>query len=512
MRRNSMRKSRMIVAGNHLLIMLACVVACGTRCWALETQAAETQAAETQAAETQAAETQELPAAVVSVPPLASPEQLAEERELIRLLADTLEQVRANYVDSAVSERELIEAAIEGMITKLDPYSDYIAPQELDQFRKGVEREFVGIGVQVAERDGQLQIISPLYGTPAWRAGLRAGDRILKIGEASTQDLSLHDAIELMTGEAGTEVTVSVLHPDQSQAQTVTLKRELIQQPTVIGYRRHADGVWDYFCDASDKIGYLRVAAFSRNTTEDLQHALQKLQSEHMQALVLDLRFNPGGMLTQAIETSDLFLHEGRIVSVAGRATDERAWDATAEGTLIPIGFPIAVLVNRFSASAAEIVAACLQDNQVAVIVGERTWGKGSVQNIIELEEGKSALKLTTAGYRRPSGKNIHRAAGAAESEEWGVKPDAGYDVAFTNSDMVNLGHRFAQLDALTEQPLMDSEATPADSSTPIEFVDRQLEKSLEYLRDRIHSVTPQTPDAIAPEKPGALPPEPVGT
>ncbi|MHB8867058.1 MAG: S41 family peptidase, partial [Pirellulaceae bacterium] len=155
MRRNSMRKSRMIVAGSHLLIMLACVVACGTRCWALETQAAETQ---------------ELPAAVASVPPLASPEELAEERELIRLLADTLEQVRANYVDSAVSERELIEAAIEGMITKLDPYSDYIAPQELDQFRKGVEREFVGIGVQVAERDGQLQIISPLYGTPAWRA------------------------------------------------------------------------------------------------------------------------------------------------------------------------------------------------------------------------------------------------------------------------------------------------------------------------------------------------------
>ncbi len=287
-----MRTRLVIVARSSLtLVVMACIAAWGSRC--------------------RAQDAAERPDGQVSAASSSSPERLAEERELIRLLADTLEQVRANYVDSQVSERELIEAAIHGMIARLDPYSDYIAPQDLDQFRKGVEREFVGIGVQVSERDGQMQIISPLYGTPAWRAGLRAGDRILKIGETSTRGLSLDDAIKLMTGEIGSEVTVSVLHPDETRAETVTLKRERIQQPTVIGYRRQADGVWDYFCDAADKIGYVRVAAFSRNTTDELKHALQRLQSDNMQGLVLDLRFNPGGMLNQAIETSDLFSARG---------------------------------------------------------------------------------------------------------------------------------------------------------------------------------------------------------
>ncbi|MHB8973557.1 MAG: S41 family peptidase [Pirellulaceae bacterium] len=480
-----MRTRRGIVVGSRLtLSVVACAVVFSAPCWALDTP--------------------EQPNEQVSAPADASPQRLAEERELIRLLADTLEQVHANYVDSKISERELIEAAIHGMISKLDPYSDYIAPQDLDQFRKGVEREFVGIGIQVSERDGQLQIVSPLFGTPAWRAGLRAGDRILKIGETGTRGLSLTDAIQLMTGEAGTEIAVSVLHPDETQAQTVTLKRELIQQPTVIGYRRHADGVWDYICDETDKIGYIRVAAFSRNTTEDLKLALQQLQTQDMQGLVLDLRFNPGGMLNQAIETSDLFLHQGRIVSVAGRAADQRAWEATEAGTLIPEGFPVAVLVNRFSASAAEIVSACLQDNKKAVIVGERTWGKGSVQNIIELENGKSALKLTTAGYQRPSGKNIHRAAGATESDEWGVSPDAGYEVPFSNSDMLNLGIRFAQLDALTEPPQTGPAEAQTDAAGATAFVDRQLEKSLEYLRGRIHPAAPATPAVATPEHAGS--------
>ncbi len=466
--------------------------------------------------------------------------ELAEERELIRLFADTLEQVRDKYVDAKVSDRELIEAAIQGMISRLDPYSNYISPEELDQFRKGVEHEFVGIGIQVSERDGQLQIISPLFGTPAWRAGLRAGDRILKINDASTRGLSIDDAIKLMGGDVGTKVSITVLHPDEKQAETVELVRELIQQPTVLGYQRNQQGVWNYFCDPDQRIAYVRIIAFSRNTSDELERTLKQLMQDGMKGLIVDLRFNPGGMLSEAIKVSDMFLHEGRIVSIEGRNTPKQAWDAKEEGTIIPRGFPVAVLVNHYSASAAEIVSACLQDNHVATIVGERTWGKGSVQNIIELEKGKSALKLTTAGYHRPSGKNIHRKAGATEADEWGVHPDEGFVVPLSRSDLENLTLLYVQRDALTtvgarkaaqeqtatapagkdqnspdatksdegktEQPgestenatPQENEAAPADTENieqkadaHAEFVDRQLEKALEAVRGKLKPTEP---------------------
>ena len=198
-----------------------------------------------------------------------------------------------------------------------------------------------------------------------------------------------------------------------------------------------------------------------------------------------------------------MFLHEGRIVSIEGRSTPQQVWDAREEGTIIPRGFPVAVMVNRFSASAAEIVSACLQDNKVATIVGERTWGKGSVQNIIELEKGKSALKLTTAGYHRPSGKNIHREVGASESDEWGVHPDEGFAVRFSNRDMKNLGTLFAQRDELTGGDRQPSSAddqgdSPSESEPP--FVDRQLEKAVDaVLSHLIPAPESATPTPVQP-------------
>lgn len=429
-----------------------------------------------------------------------TPEKLAEERELIQLLADTLEQVRANYVDRNVSERELIDAAIHGMITKLDPYSNYIEPQDKDQFQKALEGEFVGIGVQVAVQEGDLVIISPIYGTPAWRAGLRAGDRIVRIGDTDTHGLSIDEAVKLMTGKAGTSVDIAVRGPDQAEPHVVTLQRDLIQQSTVLGYRRDPNGVWHYLCDEAHRLAYVRVTSFNRNTTAELRDVLQKLQAEQCRGLVLDLRFNPGGMLRQAIETSDLFLHEGRIVSVSGRAVKEQVWDAIEPGTILPRGFPLAVLVNRFSASAAEIVAACLQDHHVAVVVGERTWGKGSVQNVIRMEQGKSLLKLTTAGYLRPSGKNIHRSQQATESDDWGVTPDSGYEVKYSEDELRKLVDQFDRRDALldrtarvsperaTSDSASDAAVTPAEKGESLESGDRQLEKSLEYLRQRVQA------------------------
>lgn len=444
------------------------------------------------------------PIVTVPQPVELTPEKLAEERELIRLLADTLEQVRANYVDRDVSERELVDAAIHGMITKLDPYSDYIEPQDLDQFQKALEGEFVGIGVQVAVQGEDLVIVSPLYGTPAWKAGLRAGDRIVRIGDTATAGMSINDAVTLMTGKAGTSVEIAVQRPDQAEPHVVTLQRDLIQQPTVLGFCRDANGVWDYLCDHANRLGYIRVTSFNRNTTADLRDTLRKLQAEQIRGLVLDLRFNPGGMLKQAIETSDLFLHEGRIVSVSGRAVKEQAWDAIEPGTLLPRGFPLVVLVNRYSASAAEIVAACLQDHHVAVVVGERTWGKGSVQNVIQMEQGKSLLKLTTAGYLRPSGKNIHRTRQATESDDWGVSPDSGFEVKFSDDELRKLVAQFDHRDALTDpsaQAAADDSTPPsvADGGDNAASADRQLEKSLEYLRQRLQAAVPS--DA---EKPSA--------
>jgi carboxyl-terminal processing protease len=437
------------------------------------------------------------PLVTIPQPVDLSPEKLAEERELIRLLADTLEQVRANYVDRNVSERELVDAAIHGMITQLDPYSEYIDPSNLAQFQKALEGEFVGIGVQVSVQDNELVIVAPLFGTPAWRAGLRAGDRIIRIGDTNTSGMSTRDAVKLMTGLAGTSVEIAVQRPDQFEPRIVTLQRDVIQPSTVLGYRRDANGTWDFMCDEANRLGYIRVTLFNRNTTADLRDTLQKLQAEQIRGVVLDLRFNPGGMLKQAIETSDLFLHEGRIVSVSGRAVAEQVWDAIEPGTVVPRGFPIAVLVNRFSASAAEIVAACLQDHHLAVVVGERTWGKGSVQNVIKMEQGKSLLKLTTAVYLRPSGKNIHRSQQASESDDWGVQPDEGFEVKFSDDELRNLVAQFDRRDALfdrstaesQDKSLGDAGAEPSDAGQGGASSDRQLEKSLEYLRQRIQAV-----------------------
>ena len=207
----------------------------------------------------------------------------------------------------------------------------------------------------------------------------------------------------------------------------MTITREWVHVETVLGDRRKSDDSWDFMLDHDKHIGYIRLTAFSRDTAQDLKKALVELRKEGLKGLILDLRFNPGGLLNSAIEVSDLFIAKGRIVSTKGRNTPERVWDAQKEGTFE--GFPMAVLVNHYSASASEIVSACLQDHKRAAVIGERTWGKGSVQNVIELEGGKSALKLTTASYHRPSGKNIHRFPDAKETDEWGVMPDAGYEV-----------------------------------------------------------------------------------
>jgi carboxyl-terminal processing protease len=349
-----------------------------------------------------------------------------DDYELYKLLLDTVDQVDQNYV-KPIDRRELIEAAIRGLMTKLDPYSAYIGPDELAQFRSSVDNEFGGIGIHVSAEDGDLKVLSPIYGSPAYRAGIQAGDRIVEIDGKSTVGIQPDDAVRWLQGAEGTKVLITVVHAGKTNREKYALARERVHVETVLGDRRKSDDHWEFMYDEKSQIGYVRISSFSQETAKELRTALEDLKQRKVRGLVLDLRFNPGGLLRSAIEVSDLFISAGRIVSTKGRNTPERVWDA--QGNAVFEDIPLVVLVNHYSASASEIVSACLQDHKRAVIMGERTWGKGSVQNIIALEDGRSALKLTTAAYQRPSGKNIHRFPDSKDKDEWGVMPDLGYEL-----------------------------------------------------------------------------------
>lgn len=400
----------------------------------------------------------------------ATQDVAAKDYELFSLLVDTLDQVERNYVKE-IDRRELIEAAIQGLLSKLDdPYSNYIAPEDLGAFKQDVEAQFGGIGIQIGIDDGQLKVMSPLVGTPAHRAGLRAGDRIVQIEGESTEGITIDQAVRRLKGEIGTQVTLTILHAGSREPKEVNITRDVIHVPTVLGDRRAGDGTWDYMLDAEHGIAYVRITAFSHGTPEELYEILDGLTQQGMRGLILDLRFNPGGLLGSAIEVCDLFIDSGRIVSTEGRNSRPRVWDAGPENDFPDV--PMVVLVNRYSASASEIVAACLQDHDRAVVMGERTWGKGSVQNVIELEGGKSALKLTTAGYMRPSGKNIHKFPGAKPDDEWGVTPNEGFEIKLSNNELSRLIVARSQRDAGQveapegDQPEQDTSAPPADETS----------------------------------------------
>lgn len=336
----------------------------------------------------------------------------------VRTLIDIQRQVTGNYVED-VTQDKLEQAAIDGMLGQLDPFTTYVPPAKREDFDRMLEGTFKGVGIQLSQRpnNGPVEVITPIEGSPAAKAGVMAGDIILKVNGESIEGLRIDDVIKKIAGELGSQVTLTVKHETGATAD-LTMTREEIIVPTVKGYDRKADNTWNYWVSTKPKVAFVRMTQFTPTTADAIKEILTNLLKEGMEGLILDLRWNPGGQLDQAVEVVDLFLDSGVIVSTKGKHRPEDVKHATPQGTLPR--FPMIVLVNEGSASASEIVAGALMDHRRAAVVGERTYGKGSVQELIPLEGNNGELKLTVAYYYLPSGRLVHR---RPKAEDWGVVP-----------------------------------------------------------------------------------------
>lgn len=363
----------------------------------------------------------------------------ASRNAYVSTLAEAMNVIQRDYVDE-VDNRVLFEGAMNGMVEQLDPNSGYTPPVEYKQFLDQMEQEFGGIGIVVEfdETAQRLAVAGPLPGTPAFRAGVRAGDIIMALDGKDTAGLKLVDSTDLIRGKPGTFLKMVVLHPGETKPVELLVERAKIAVDSVLGDTRNPDGKWVFRLAEQPEIAYIRIQSFAERTSTELQAALRTLQENKeppLKGLILDLRGNAGGLLTAAIETCDLFIKDGVIVSTRGRSgTLLQQFTATSSVTVDP-DLPVVVLIDKKSASASEIVSACLQDHGRAKVVGQRSYGKGTVQNVLQLEGGRSALRLTIARYFRPSGKNIHKLQGALDTDDWGVQPDPGEELSLTNRE-----------------------------------------------------------------------------
>jgi carboxyl-terminal processing protease len=322
----------------------------------------------------------------------------------MKLFSEVMEKVRRDYVDGTnLTYQDLVYGALKGMVNELDPHSEFLDPEKYKDLQSDTEGRFGGLGIVIAMKDNFITVVAPMEDTPGFKAGILSGDRILKINGKSTENMALADAVKLLRGDANTEVSISLLRPSSGQVKDYNLTRSVINVDMV----KDINGKKE-FPLGDNKIGYIRLVQFGEKTSDDMEVAINKLKAQGMQALIIDLRWNPGGLLDQAVEVCEKFLPRGQlIVSTEGRnAAQDSKHRAAGRGDELH-GMPIVVLVNLGSASASEIVSGCLQDLHRAIILGEKTFGKGSVQSIIPLDDG-SALRLTTAKYYTPSHKVIH--------------------------------------------------------------------------------------------------------
>ena len=371
-------------------------------------------------------------------------------------LTAVVDRILQNYVVD-VDREKLFYGAYEGMLGTLDPYSQFLPPVSKEDLEIDTKGEFGGIGIEITQDEHKiLTVITPLEGTPAFKAGVQAGDKIWKIEGKSTEGLSLTDAVKKLRGRKGTSVTITVIHQGEPRKPVdILIVRDIIKIHSIVDAR---------MVDGKNKIGYVRMTQFQERTAEYLDKAVNSLLDQGMRALILDLRFNPGGLLESAIEVSNRFVSNGVIVSTRGRIkSSEKVFTADRDSSYPPI--PVAVLVTGQSASASEIVSGALQDHKRAVIVGSRTFGKGSVQTVLPLENGKSAMRLTTAYYYTPSGRCIHRKPDATEKDDWGIYPDI--EVKMTTDEVVQLWKQWRQRHIDENRPA--DEGGPGDGKKPDE-------------------------------------------
>lgn len=396
---------------------------------------------------------------------------------LVRVF-DVIERRYLEPVEGAA----LFTGAVKGMVGCLDANSTYFPETVFQEFMQGLGQEFGGVGLEIGldEQTKELTVISPLFGTPAYEAGVMAGDRIASIDGRSTQGLSLEDCSHLLRGPPGARVVLGVLRGEAKKAEEIALVRAVIQVDSVLGDTRNPDGSWNYFLPGHDRVAYLRITTFGDRTAEEVKAAMQKLRAAGLRGLVIDVRNNSGGRLDAAVAICDMFIDAGVIVTTRIRGGQIRN-TYQAHPKTVAKEFPMAVLVNRHSASASEIVAACLQDHGRAAIVGERTYGKGTVQEVLQWEAGQGALKLTTASYWRPSNRNINKPKDAAENADWGVSPDPGCLVAVEGEELVRWARWRAQRSG--RKPGESEAERAAAKSAPL--ADAPLLRALDGLQRR---------------------------
>ena len=319
----------------------------------------------------------------------------------IDLFGEVLEKINREYIDE-INQSESMDSAINGLLQSLDPYSSYMSPEILEEMQTETSGEFGGLGIEVSMEAGVVKVISPIDDTPASKAGLKAGDYIVKINDTQVQGKSLSEAVDLMRGPVGSSIELTVRRRGEKKALTFNITREIIEIQSVKSEL------------LEENIGYIRLTSFNENSSNQIEKQIKKLkQNKNLNSFILDLRNNPGGLLNQAIRISDFFLENGEIVSTKSRKkSDNRKWFAKKGD--ITDGKTLLVLINYGSASASEIVAGALKDHKRAIVVGENSYGKGSVQSIIPLKN-RGAIRLTVAKYYLPSGKSI---------SEVGVRPD----------------------------------------------------------------------------------------
>ena len=391
----------------------------------------------------------------------------------LRLFSYVMEKVRNDYVDGQkLSYQDLVYGALKGMLNTLDPHSEFMEPDKYKELQNDTQGNFGGLGIVVSVKDNFVTVVAPMEDTPGFKAGILSGDRIIKIDGKSTEKMNLQDAVKNLRGDPGTEVKLTILRPSSGQIKDFSLTRSVINVDMVKDINSKKQ-----FPIGENKIGYVRLVQFGEKTSDDLEAALRKLKAQGMQGLILDLRWNPGGLLDQAVDVCEKFLPRGElVVTTEGRNTTQNSTHrALGRGDELH-NMPIVVLVNLGSASASEIVAGCLQDLKRAIILGEKSFGKGSVQSILPLQDG-SALRLTTAKYYTPSHKVIH---------EEGITPDIYVPVTDEEERDILLKRTPGGIESLEDK----------DRERVMNARDPQLERAMDLLK----GITLFTRRAPAPE------------